>query len=107
MGTLCGVPRVAGAKFPYTTQGTHWVSLVGGSGIWVRLWPLSTASLEQFEEDILNICLSILDRSPLHQNDPATDVSRRHDPIYVSRAISAMVRRPAIPACPCPPRSLS
>uniref|UniRef100_A0A452T391 Transglutaminase 6 n=1 Tax=Ursus maritimus TaxID=29073 RepID=A0A452T391_URSMA len=45
----------------------------------------------QFEEDILNICLSILDRSPLHQNDPATDVSRRHDPIYVSRAISAMV----------------
>ncbi|XP_044118138.1 protein-glutamine gamma-glutamyltransferase 6 [Neovison vison] len=45
----------------------------------------------QFEEDILNICLSILDRSPLHQNDPATDVSRRHDPIYVSRVISAMV----------------
>uniref|UniRef100_A0A3Q2HSQ8 protein-glutamine gamma-glutamyltransferase n=2 Tax=Equus caballus TaxID=9796 RepID=A0A3Q2HSQ8_HORSE len=45
----------------------------------------------QFEEDILNICLSILDRSPSHQDDPATDVSHRHDPIYVTRAISAMV----------------
>ncbi|XP_045430593.1 protein-glutamine gamma-glutamyltransferase 6 [Pipistrellus kuhlii] len=45
----------------------------------------------QFEEDILNICLSILDRSPGHQNDPATDVSRRHDPVYVTRIISAMV----------------
>ncbi|XP_042835765.1 protein-glutamine gamma-glutamyltransferase 6 [Panthera tigris] len=45
----------------------------------------------QFEEDILNICLSILDRSPLYQDDPAIDVSCRHDPIYVTRAISAMV----------------
>uniref|UniRef100_A0A8C3YI81 protein-glutamine gamma-glutamyltransferase n=1 Tax=Catagonus wagneri TaxID=51154 RepID=A0A8C3YI81_9CETA len=45
----------------------------------------------QFEEDILNICLSILDRSPSHQDDPATDVSRRHDPIYITRAVSAMV----------------
>ncbi|XP_039719638.1 protein-glutamine gamma-glutamyltransferase 6 [Pteropus medius] len=45
----------------------------------------------QFEENILNICLSILDRSPSHQDDPATDVSCRHDPIYVTRVISAMV----------------
>ncbi|XP_060043452.1 protein-glutamine gamma-glutamyltransferase 6 [Erinaceus europaeus] len=45
----------------------------------------------QFDEDILNICLSILDRSPSHQDDPATDVSRRHDPIYITRVISAMV----------------
>ncbi|KAF5924861.1 hypothetical protein HPG69_008533 [Diceros bicornis minor] len=45
----------------------------------------------QFEEDILNICLSILDRSPSHQDDPATDTSRRHDPVYVTRAVSAMV----------------
>ncbi|XP_006881731.1 PREDICTED: protein-glutamine gamma-glutamyltransferase 6 [Elephantulus edwardii] len=45
----------------------------------------------QFEEDILDICLSILDRNPSHQDDPATDVSRRHDPIYVTRVISAMV----------------
>ncbi|XP_066091464.1 protein-glutamine gamma-glutamyltransferase 6 [Saccopteryx bilineata] len=45
----------------------------------------------QFEEDILDICLSILDRSPSHQNDPATDVSCRHDPVYVTRVVSAMV----------------
>ncbi|XP_073930569.1 protein-glutamine gamma-glutamyltransferase 6 [Castor canadensis] len=45
----------------------------------------------QFEEDILDICLAILDRSPSHQSDPATDVSRRHDPVYVTRIISAMV----------------
>uniref|UniRef100_A0A8C5KGB6 Protein-glutamine gamma-glutamyltransferase E n=1 Tax=Jaculus jaculus TaxID=51337 RepID=A0A8C5KGB6_JACJA len=45
----------------------------------------------QFEEDILDICLSILDRSPSHQDDPATDVSHHHDPVYVTRIISAMV----------------
>ncbi|XP_037357520.1 protein-glutamine gamma-glutamyltransferase 6 [Talpa occidentalis] len=45
----------------------------------------------QFEEDILSICLSLLDRSPSHQDDPAADVSRRHDPIYITRVISAMV----------------
>ncbi|XP_040103243.1 protein-glutamine gamma-glutamyltransferase 6 [Oryx dammah] len=45
----------------------------------------------QFEEDILNICLSILDRTPSYQDDPATDVSHRHDPIYITRAVSAMV----------------
>ncbi|XP_058143330.2 protein-glutamine gamma-glutamyltransferase 6 [Dasypus novemcinctus] len=45
----------------------------------------------QFEEDILNICLSILDRSPSYQDNPATDVSCRQDPIYVTRVISAMV----------------
>ncbi|XP_006874926.1 PREDICTED: protein-glutamine gamma-glutamyltransferase 6 [Chrysochloris asiatica] len=45
----------------------------------------------QFEEDILNICLSILDRSPSHLDNPATDVSHRHDPIYITRVISAMV----------------
>ncbi|XP_058535535.1 protein-glutamine gamma-glutamyltransferase 6 [Ochotona princeps] len=45
----------------------------------------------QFEEDILSICLTILDRSPSHQAYPATDVSRRYDPVYVTRVISAMV----------------
>ncbi|EHB04277.1 Protein-glutamine gamma-glutamyltransferase 6 [Heterocephalus glaber] len=45
----------------------------------------------QFEEDILNICLSILDRSPSYQEDPATDVSCRHNPVYVTRVVSAMV----------------
>ncbi|XP_072206173.1 protein-glutamine gamma-glutamyltransferase 6-like [Excalfactoria chinensis] len=45
----------------------------------------------QFEEDILDISLSILDRSLNHRQDPFTDVSNRNDPIYVCRVISAMV----------------
>ncbi|XP_053430641.1 protein-glutamine gamma-glutamyltransferase E isoform X2 [Nycticebus coucang] len=45
----------------------------------------------QFEEDILSICLSILDRSLNFRRDPATDVSRRNDPKYVGRVLSAMV----------------
>ncbi|XP_038606634.1 protein-glutamine gamma-glutamyltransferase 6 [Tachyglossus aculeatus] len=45
----------------------------------------------QFEENILNICLSILDQSPAARLDPLMDVSRRGDPIYVSRVVSAMV----------------
>ncbi|KAM6144372.1 protein-glutamine gamma-glutamyltransferase 6 [Erethizon dorsatum] len=45
----------------------------------------------QFEEDILSISLSILDQSPSHQDNPATDVSRRHSPVYVTRVICAMV----------------
>ncbi|XP_071615638.1 protein-glutamine gamma-glutamyltransferase 6-like isoform X1 [Heliangelus exortis] len=45
----------------------------------------------QFEEDILDISLAILDRSLNHRQDPAVDVSNRNNPIYVCRVISAMV----------------
>ncbi|XP_045050973.1 protein-glutamine gamma-glutamyltransferase E [Desmodus rotundus] len=45
----------------------------------------------QFEGDILNICLSILDNSLNFRRDPATDVARRGDPKYVGRVLSAMV----------------
>ncbi|KFW71270.1 Protein-glutamine gamma-glutamyltransferase 6, partial [Pygoscelis adeliae] len=45
----------------------------------------------QFEEDILDISLAILDRSLNHRQDPAVDVSNRNNPIYVSRVVSAMV----------------
>uniref|UniRef100_A0A8C3Y4Q6 protein-glutamine gamma-glutamyltransferase n=1 Tax=Catharus ustulatus TaxID=91951 RepID=A0A8C3Y4Q6_CATUS len=45
----------------------------------------------QFEEDILEISLAILDRSLSHREDPAVDVSKRSSPVYVSRVISAMV----------------
>ncbi|XP_061297735.1 protein-glutamine gamma-glutamyltransferase 6-like [Pezoporus flaviventris] len=45
----------------------------------------------QFEEDILDISLAILDRSLNHCQDPAVDVSNRNNPIYVSRVVSAMV----------------
>jgi hypothetical protein len=46
---------------------------------------------KQFEEDILNISLSILDRSLNFRRDPVTDVARRNDPKYVCRVLSAMV----------------
>lgn len=57
---------------------------------------LSSASsnlclLTQFEEDMVDICLKILDVNPKHTKDPADDVSARCNPIYVSRVISAMV----------------
>ncbi|XP_011237739.1 protein-glutamine gamma-glutamyltransferase E isoform X2 [Mus musculus] len=45
----------------------------------------------QFEEDILNISLSILDRSLNFRRDPVTDVARRNDPKYVCRVLSAMI----------------
>nr|XP_060627738.1 protein-glutamine gamma-glutamyltransferase E-like [Anolis sagrei ordinatus] len=45
----------------------------------------------QFQPNILDICLSILDRSLNHRKDPATDLRRRNDPKYVGRVLSAMV----------------
>ncbi|XP_075205904.1 protein-glutamine gamma-glutamyltransferase E-like [Anomaloglossus baeobatrachus] len=45
----------------------------------------------QFENNILNICLNILDKSLNCQKDTAADYSQRHSPIYVGRVISAMV----------------
>ncbi|XP_056406376.1 protein-glutamine gamma-glutamyltransferase 6-like [Hyla sarda] len=45
----------------------------------------------QFENNILNICLNILDRSLNAHKDPASDYSQRHSPIYVGRVISAMI----------------
>ncbi|KFP86420.1 Protein-glutamine gamma-glutamyltransferase 6, partial [Acanthisitta chloris] len=45
----------------------------------------------QFEEDILDISLAILDRSLNHREDAAADVSNRCSPVYVSRVVSAMV----------------
>ncbi|XP_075577065.1 protein-glutamine gamma-glutamyltransferase E [Pelecanus crispus] len=45
----------------------------------------------QFQGDILNICLSMMDRSLNYRQDPATDVSHRNDPKYLGRVLSAMV----------------
>ncbi|NXT48515.1 TGM3 glutamyltransferase, partial [Pluvianellus socialis] len=45
----------------------------------------------QFQDDILNICLSMLDRSLSYRQDPITDVSHRNDPKYLGRVLSAMV----------------
>lgn len=46
----------------------------------------------QFEEDILDISLAVLDRSLKHREDPAVDVSQRNSPVYVSRVVSATVK---------------
>ncbi|KAK0143975.1 Protein-glutamine gamma-glutamyltransferase 5 [Merluccius polli] len=45
----------------------------------------------QFEEDMVDICMKMLDINPKHLRDPADDVSARCNPIYVSRVVSAMI----------------
>ncbi|XP_051887395.1 protein-glutamine gamma-glutamyltransferase 2-like [Pristis pectinata] len=45
----------------------------------------------QFEEDILDICLKLLDNSPKHLKNPAKDCMRRSSPVYICRTVSAMV----------------
>uniref|UniRef100_A0A3B5AL81 Protein-glutamine gamma-glutamyltransferase 2 n=1 Tax=Stegastes partitus TaxID=144197 RepID=A0A3B5AL81_9TELE len=45
----------------------------------------------QFEEDMVDICLKMLDVNPKHFRDPADDVSARCNPIYVGRVVSAMI----------------
>uniref|UniRef100_A0A667XMF7 Protein-glutamine gamma-glutamyltransferase 2 n=1 Tax=Myripristis murdjan TaxID=586833 RepID=A0A667XMF7_9TELE len=45
----------------------------------------------QFEDDMVDICLKMLDINPKHLKDPADDVSARCNPIYVSRVVSAMI----------------
>ncbi|XP_050774750.1 protein-glutamine gamma-glutamyltransferase E-like [Gopherus flavomarginatus] len=45
----------------------------------------------QFQDDILNICLTMLDLSLYCRQDPVTDIFRRGDPKYVGRVISSMI----------------
>ncbi|KAK5614749.1 hypothetical protein CRENBAI_018712 [Crenichthys baileyi] len=45
----------------------------------------------QFEEDMVKICMKILDLNFKHKRDPADDVSARCNPIYVSRVITSMI----------------
>ncbi|XP_068120004.1 protein-glutamine gamma-glutamyltransferase 2 isoform X2 [Hyperolius riggenbachi] len=45
----------------------------------------------QFEEGIPEICILLLDSNPKHRKDSNRDCSRRNDPVYISRVISAMV----------------
>lgn len=46
----------------------------------------------QFEDQMLAICMKILDLNHKHTEDPAADVAARADATYVSRVISAMVK---------------
>ncbi|KAM9285136.1 protein-glutamine gamma-glutamyltransferase 6-like [Morus bassanus] len=45
----------------------------------------------QFQDDLLNICLTMLDLSLYYRQGQAIDVSRRGDPKYVGRVISSMI----------------
>uniref|UniRef100_A0A3B5MUX8 Transglutaminase N-terminal domain-containing protein n=1 Tax=Xiphophorus couchianus TaxID=32473 RepID=A0A3B5MUX8_9TELE len=45
----------------------------------------------QFEEDMVKICMKILDYNVKHKQDPADDVSARCNPIYVSRVVTCMI----------------
>uniref|UniRef100_A0A8C6NWD6 Protein-glutamine gamma-glutamyltransferase 2 n=1 Tax=Nothobranchius furzeri TaxID=105023 RepID=A0A8C6NWD6_NOTFU len=45
----------------------------------------------QFEEDMVKICVKILDMNLKHKRDPAEDVSARCNPIYVSRVVTSMI----------------
>uniref|UniRef100_A0A3Q2QIT4 Protein-glutamine gamma-glutamyltransferase 2 n=1 Tax=Fundulus heteroclitus TaxID=8078 RepID=A0A3Q2QIT4_FUNHE len=45
----------------------------------------------QFEQDMVSICVKILDCSIKHKQDPAKDVSARCNAIYVSRVITSMI----------------
>ncbi|KAK2500014.1 hypothetical protein MC885_010344 [Smutsia gigantea] len=44
-----------------------------------------------FEENIIDICLELLDKSLNFQFDPATDCALRGSPVYISRVVSAMI----------------
>ncbi|XP_077315153.1 protein-glutamine gamma-glutamyltransferase 5-like [Lithobates pipiens] len=45
----------------------------------------------QFEDGVGDICLRIMDMNPNFLKDPAYDCSKRGDPVYISRIISAMI----------------
>ncbi|XP_056897764.1 protein-glutamine gamma-glutamyltransferase 2-like [Takifugu flavidus] len=45
----------------------------------------------QFDPDILDICLMILDSNPKFVSDADQDCSARRNPIYVTRVLSAMI----------------
>lgn len=45
----------------------------------------------QFEENIIDICLELLDKSLNFQSDPAMDCALRGSPVYISRVVCAMV----------------
>ncbi|XP_057700836.1 protein-glutamine gamma-glutamyltransferase E [Corythoichthys intestinalis] len=44
-----------------------------------------------FEDDMVDICLHILDNNVKYKKDPGSDLAARCDPAYVGRVVSAMV----------------
>lgn len=45
----------------------------------------------QFEEDILDICLKLLDKSPKYLKNPNKSLWKRGFPVHIARTVSAMV----------------
>ncbi|XP_075033805.1 protein-glutamine gamma-glutamyltransferase E-like [Mixophyes fleayi] len=71
-------------EYVLNDTGLYWYGSVSNYGS--RRWDVG-----QFEADILDITISLLDKSTDYRRDPVTDVSRRNDPIHVGRVLSAMV----------------
>ena len=63
----------------------------------------------QFEDGILDICLTLLDMNPKFLRDAGRDCSRRSSPVYVGRVVSGMVSewlaRPGVEAHDGPQRT--
>lgn len=55
----------------------------------------------QFDPDILDVCLRILDSNPRFVTDADQDCSARRDPVYVTRVLSAMVGQRVKTSCSC------
>uniref|UniRef100_A0A2K6JRN9 protein-glutamine gamma-glutamyltransferase n=1 Tax=Rhinopithecus bieti TaxID=61621 RepID=A0A2K6JRN9_RHIBE len=54
----------------------------------ITSWPWNYG---QFEEDIIDICFEILNKSLHYLKNPAKDCSQRNDVVYVCRVVSAMI----------------
>ncbi|XP_006883274.1 PREDICTED: protein-glutamine gamma-glutamyltransferase 5 [Elephantulus edwardii] len=59
-----------------------------GNKNWIRPCPWNYG---QFEENIIDICLKLLDKSLNFQVDSAIDCALRGSPVYISRVVSAMI----------------
>ncbi|XP_056406401.1 protein-glutamine gamma-glutamyltransferase E-like isoform X2 [Hyla sarda] len=68
------------AEYVLNDVGMYWYG--NSSGFSSRRWDYG-----QFESDILNICLTLLDKSSIYSSDE----SLRNDPLHVGRMMSAMV----------------
>ncbi|XP_037691349.1 protein-glutamine gamma-glutamyltransferase 5 [Choloepus didactylus] len=59
-----------------------------GNKNWIQPCPWNYG---QFEENIIDICLQLLDKSLNFQIDPSTDYALRGSPVYISRVLCAMI----------------
>ncbi|XP_036592587.1 protein-glutamine gamma-glutamyltransferase 5 [Trichosurus vulpecula] len=59
-----------------------------GNKNWIRPCPWNYG---QFEENIIDICLKLLDKSLNFQVDPVMDCALRGSSVYISRVVSAMI----------------